>query len=179
MNSGWSRGADGALEYDRCAATHYAHEWALSRNPIYYDFEDLGGDCTNFASQCLLAGANVMNHTSDTGWYYYDLNSRAPAWTSVSAIYNFLVNNKGPGPFGHEVSSEETVDGDLIQLKLDKPYFQHTPIIVDILGKTISSGSNPLDAILVAAHSLDCDLRPLSTYDIHGIRFIHIDGYRR
>jgi len=34
--------------YDRAAAVAYARKWALSRNPRYYDYEDLGGDCTNF-----------------------------------------------------------------------------------------------------------------------------------
>ena len=33
----------------------YARKWAFSRNPAYYDFDDIGGDCTNFISQCLQA----------------------------------------------------------------------------------------------------------------------------
>ena len=37
--------------YDRDRAVQYAHKWALGRNPAYYDFEKLGGDCTNFASR--------------------------------------------------------------------------------------------------------------------------------
>ena len=49
------------LPYDRKAALRYAHRWAYSRNPAYYDYENLGGDCTNFASQCLYAGTGVMN----------------------------------------------------------------------------------------------------------------------
>ena len=47
--------------YDRRRAVEYALRWALSRNPEYYDFEDIGGDCTNFVSQCLFAGCGVMN----------------------------------------------------------------------------------------------------------------------
>ena len=50
------------LPYDRGAAVHYAHRWAYDRNPAYYDFSELGGDCTNFASQCLYAGSGVMDH---------------------------------------------------------------------------------------------------------------------
>ena len=37
--------------YDRRAAVLYAHRWAYGRNPAFYDYEGLGGDCTNFASQ--------------------------------------------------------------------------------------------------------------------------------
>ena len=43
--------------YDRQAAVAYAHRWAYLRNPAFYNFDKLGGDCTNFASQCLYAGA--------------------------------------------------------------------------------------------------------------------------
>ncbi len=47
--------------YDRAAALRYAEQWAMRRNPDFFDFEELGGDCTNFASQCLYAGSRVMN----------------------------------------------------------------------------------------------------------------------
>ena len=40
-------------EYDRNAAVAYARKWALGRNPAFYDFSNIGGDCTNFASQCI------------------------------------------------------------------------------------------------------------------------------
>ena len=49
--------------YDRQAAVDYAHRWAYHRNPNFYNFDELGGDCTNFASQCLYAGTGVMNYT--------------------------------------------------------------------------------------------------------------------
>ena len=42
------------LPYDRAAAVRYAHIWAYGRNPRYYDYESIGGDCTNFASQCIM-----------------------------------------------------------------------------------------------------------------------------
>ena len=58
------------MEYRREAALQYAKQWALGRNPRYYNFEELGGDCTNFASQCIYAGSGVMNYTPVTGWYY-------------------------------------------------------------------------------------------------------------
>ena len=58
------------IPYNRDAAVAYARKWALGRNPAYYDFQDVGGDCTNFASQCIYAGARTMNFTSVFGWYY-------------------------------------------------------------------------------------------------------------
>ena len=41
--------------YNREEAVSYARKWALGRNPAYFDFQKLGGDCTNFASQCIYA----------------------------------------------------------------------------------------------------------------------------
>ena len=52
-------------DYDRSAAVLYAHQWAYGRNPAFYDYENVGGDCTNFASQCVFAGSGVMNFTPD------------------------------------------------------------------------------------------------------------------
>ena len=40
------------IPYNRTAAVDYARKWALKRNPAYYNFDSVGGDCTNFASQC-------------------------------------------------------------------------------------------------------------------------------
>jgi hypothetical protein len=45
------------IGYDRARALAYAEKWALSRNPAYFSFDGLGGDCTNFISQCLYAAA--------------------------------------------------------------------------------------------------------------------------
>lgn len=39
------------MEYDRTAVVEYARKWAFSRNPQYYNFDAVGGDCTSFASQ--------------------------------------------------------------------------------------------------------------------------------
>lgn len=33
-------------EYNRDKAVAYAHRWAYDRNPAYYDFSNIGGDCT-------------------------------------------------------------------------------------------------------------------------------------
>ena len=68
-------------DYDRKAAVLYAHAWAYGRNPAFYDYEQVGGDCTNFASQCIYAGSGVMNYTPVTGWYYNSSTDRTPSWT--------------------------------------------------------------------------------------------------
>ena len=82
------------LPYNRRAAVAYAHKWAFSRNPAFYDFSEIGGDCTNFASQCLYAGTGIMNFTPEFGWYYIDATDRAPAWTGVQYLWDFISRPK-------------------------------------------------------------------------------------
>ena len=83
------------IPYDRKAAVRYAHQGAFSRNPAFYDYEELGGDCTNFASQCVFAGAGVMNFTPTYGWFYRGPDDRTPSWTGVPFFYDFLTANRG------------------------------------------------------------------------------------
>ena len=159
--------------YDRKAAVDYAHKWAFSRNPAFFDFSGIGGDCTNFASQCVFAGAGVMNYTPVFGWFYINVNDRTASWTGVEYFYNFMVNNKGPGPVMREVPLKEILPGDVIQLNFGNPFFEHTPVVVAV-------GDNPApDNILVAAHSYDSDNRPLSTYQYTQLRPLHVIGVYR
>lgn len=160
------------IPYDRGAAVAYAHQWAYRRNPAYYDYEKIGGDCTNFASQSLYAGTGVMNYKPVYGWYYIDANSKAPAWTGVEYFRNFIVRKQiTPGPFGIITDINGVEVGDFVQLRFQgREVHSHTPIIVEI-GEPRS-----LDNILVAAHSFDADYRPLSSYQVSALRFLHILG---
>ena len=159
--------------YDRRAAVAYAHRWAYGRNPRYYNFEALGGDCTNFASQCLYAGSGVMNYTPTFGWYYNSPSSRAPAWTGVPFFFNFLTRTGGgPGPVGKESPLEKLQPGDFVQLCLSGEDYSHNPVVV-----SVSAPPTP-DGILLAAHSQDTDYRPLNTYPFKRVRGIHILGVR-
>lgn len=157
------------FEYNRSAAYDYAKKWAFGRNPEFYDFSKIGGDCTNFASQVIYAGAKVMNFTPTFGWYYKSVNDRTPSWTGVEYLYNFLVNNEGAGPFAKEVPLTELEVGDIVQLRRSTGDFYHSPVVVGI-----SRGR-----ILVAAHSYDAFNKPLSSYNYERVRGIHILGVRK
>ena len=160
--------------YDRNAAVEYAHRWAYGRNPAYLDFSNIGGDCTNFASQCIYAGAKNMNFTPTFGWFYRTASDRTPSWTGVQYLYNFLTANRGEGPFASETSIFRVKPGDVVQLLIEGEVYHHTPVIVDIRGKIPS-----LNNILIAAHSYDADYRPLASYRAKRMRFLHIEGVRR
>jgi hypothetical protein len=162
------------LPYNREKAVQYAHEWAFGRNPKYYDFEKVGGDCTNFASQVIYAGSGIMNHTPTYGWYYKSSYDRTASWTGVNFLYKFLVNNKGAGPFAEVADAKDAKPGDIVQINFQTTGdFDHSPVIV----KTGTRGN--LDEILIAAHTYDRDYYKLTNYTFKDIRFIHIKGVRR
>ena len=158
-------------DYDRKAAVLYAHQWAYGRTPRFYDYENLGGDCTNFTSQCIYDGSGIMNFTPTFGWYYIDANQKAPAWTGVEYFWNFFTRKTfSIGPVGEVSALEQMRPGDIVQLSFKGGSFQHSPVVVAV-GEVPS-----LENVLVAAHSYDADNRPLSTYEFRDIRFLHITG---
>ena len=156
------------IPYNRQKAAAYARKWALSRNPAYYDFQNVGGDCTNFASQCIFAGAGVMNYTPETGWFYRSASDRTASWTGVDFLYKFLVNNNSVGPFAEEVEKYDIQTGDIVQLGTKNGDFYHTPVI---------TATEP--EIIVCAHTYDALDIPLSSYFYEKARFLHIKGVRK
>lgn len=155
------------LPYHREKAVAYARRWALGRNPAYADFDGLGGDCTNFVSQCLYAGAGVMNYTRETGWYYVNLSDRAPAWTGVEFFHSFLVNNRSVGPYAAETDRAGLRPGDIVQLGDLRGRWYHTLLVTETAPE-----------IRVAAHTFDALDRPLRSYDFVAARHLHILGVR-
>ena len=154
------------ISYNRASAVAYAHQWAFRRNPAYYNFDGIGGDCTNFASQVLYAGSGVMDYRPVYGWFYRSADDRTASWTGVEFLYNYLVRPEiTPGPVAVEVTKREVEPGDLIQLSFQGINYRHCPVVVAV-GREI----------LVAAHSEDSDYRPLSTYDYESARYLHILG---
>lgn len=156
------------IGYDRRKAADYAKRWAFRRNPAYYDFSRIGGDCTNFVSQCLYAGGGTMNETPVTGWFYRSANDRTASWTGVEFLYRFLVSNRGEGPFAEEVQTGALELGDVIQLGRATGDYYHTCIVSGFL----------FGEPLVAAHSYDAFNKPLSAYVFEQARFLHIAGVR-
>jgi hypothetical protein len=151
--------------YNRQAAVNYAYDYAFSRNPKYYDYSNLGGDCTNFISQCVFAGINVMNYTKITGWYYNNASDRTASWTAADIFGKFLIANNGSGPMGSLVKDTELEIGDVIQLSFKDGVFTHSLLVVSIYPE-----------ITISTHTNDAYDRPLRTYNYEKIRYIHIAG---
>lgn len=161
------------IKYNRQKAVEYARRWAFDRNPAYYNFDSVGGDCTNFISQCLYEGSKVMNYTKDTGWYYINGNQKSPSWTGVEFLYRFLMKNKGLGPYGEDVKKEKIELGDIVQISFDGNQFAHSLIVVE-LNSTLG-----LEGIKIASHTFDSFNKRVTEYNFQKIRFIHIKGVRK
>ncbi len=156
-------------------AVTYAKRWALDRNPLFTNYTGIGGDCTNFVSQAVLAGSCKMNFTQDFGWYYLSDSFRAPAWTGVEYFYDFITqneefasNNRGVGPFGTEITMDTARAGDIVQLANELGDFYHTLFV---------SGTDER-GLLVCAHSDDALDRPLASYTYSSSRALRILGVR-
>lgn len=157
--------------YSRQKAVEYAYAWWNKRNPNFFNFDALGGDCTNFISQCLFFGGIEMNFDS-LGWFYKNLNSRAPSWTGVDEFFYFSTHNKAStGVKAKVVDISKIVAGDVVQLKLfGEDEFHHSLLVTKVLSY------NSINDILVTCHSYDAKDKPLGTYNIDLVRFLKIEN---
>lgn len=158
--------------YNRQKAVEYAHKWAFKRNPAYIDFSAFGGDCTNFISQCIHAGDAAMNYTPIMGWFYINASNRAPAWSGVEQLYQFLTTNERKGPYAVRTTASAMQPGDIVQLTFNGISYGHSLFVVSV-------GSRPDNSnILIATHTFDSDNRPLDSWNDVGYRYLHILGVR-
>ncbi len=101
------------MSYERLKAVNYAITWWNSRNPRFFDFDLIGGDCTNFISQCLFYGGIEMNKD----WYYKSLNDRSPSWSGVNEFCSTALNNNSLNGVKAKLCSINEVEvGDIVQL---------------------------------------------------------------
>ena len=152
--------------YNREAVYEYAKKWAYGRNPKYYNFDPVGGDCTNFVSQCICAGCKQMNYNRNNGWYYINGNNKSPSWTGVEFLYKFLTTNNSLGPKGEETTIDKLEIGDVVQLSFNGHIFSHSLIV-------IKNGTNTTNT-LIAAHTFDIFGKSVSEYGFEKYRCIHI-----
>lgn len=98
--------------YNRHAAVQYAERWWNGYNP---NFKKFSVDCTNYISQCLLAGGAPMHDAPvrDKGWWYEGENWSF-SWTVAHSLRWYL-SGSTTGLQGKEVSTaQELMPGDVI-----------------------------------------------------------------
>ena len=89
--------------YDRQAARRYARKYALVRNDEWTAYDAYGGNCQNYASQCIFSGGIPMDFSGSAQWKHYGSqinasqtpNGRSTSWTGVGTFYSYAKNNTG------------------------------------------------------------------------------------
>lgn len=173
------RGGSNLKNYNRKLAAEYAMKWALSSNPAYKNYENWGGDCTNFISQCLHEGGIPFDHNGNNilkQWYWYSDMNRTPSWTASEPFYKYIVGNNSSdtqnfGIYAKEVDYYDLEIGDIVQLVYENDLAYHTMIISDI----ILDGDFLVD-YLICQHTYDLLNYPLSL-KVGEKRYIKIFGY--
>jgi hypothetical protein len=149
--------------YNRYAAVQYATKWALSRNPAYknYSGAGYGGDCTNFASQCLAAGGWQMipGGKRDADAWYCDDNDgdNSNTWSSAQWFYWHL--DRSPRTRALD-DPDDLLVGDIVMLQ--GPGFSHPDhamIVTYITGLSTPEGEKK--QICLSYHSTDKLNNPL------------------
>lgn len=146
--------------YDRKRAVEYALKYALQPNTAFSFLgahRDGGGDCSNFVSQCLMAGRAPMSYDSVAPWWYRGNGGREDSWSHSWAVAHSLYwclkaryNKELPGLKALEVNDISLLEiGDIIQYENSMGKIYHSTIITGFT--TDKGGNHPL----VSQHSFN------------------------
>lgn len=138
------------LSYDPKKATAYADKYVNPDikggidgsyyNPAYKNFNDVGGDCTNFVSQCLYAGGLSMTDE----WFYKSGTNYSSTWTF--SRYNFTYMSE-VGKAIWDPSAEDIYMG--------SPVYYRSAGGSNISHTTICVGTNSAGTPIVNSHNKD------------------------
>lgn len=133
--------------YNRAAAKAYIDRWWSSRNSVWGNFDNFGGDCTNWISQIINAGGVPEDKAGSYQWYWDNMNAprtsppytRSASWTGVDELWSYIQGNtanNGPnGPQGQSWTGSsgltQVTTGDFIQLKDSSGKWFHTYGVYD------------------------------------------------
>ena len=146
------------IAYDRQKAIDYAYKYYHSRSDDWYDFSDEGGNCQNYASQCIYAGIGKMDYSGDYQWKCYINNSeydpginedneksgRSVSWVHVSTFKDYCENNDDIGLVtDSDININYAEVGDIIQV--GSTSVSHTTIVSKVVDGHILLNSNTID----------------------------------
>lgn len=167
--------------YSRRNAVDYALTYALHPNPEYRYFlvaGNLGGDCSNFISQCLYAGGAPMDFGSQRPWWYKksprgNMNDTwSISWAVAHSLYWCLkVRNelKLPGLKGEEVPDDSLMQlGDVIQFEDFNGMVYHSGIVTSF---AVEGGRK---VPLISHHTYNAINVPYTEHSAKKIHFMKI-----
>lgn len=118
----------GTSGYNGQAAANYALRHWNNPNPNWCDYTNQGGDCTNFVSQCLLAGGwrqKTGSYCSSSSWFHNgkgkcwntpSVKNYSCSWTQARDFYSYLQASRSASHTHMAYSSIYPRVGDVIQL---------------------------------------------------------------
>ena len=136
----------GHAKYDGAAAAAYALEWGMGRNPKYKDFGK-DADCTNFVSQCIIAGGKAqvkpkhpeyrLNKRKKKYWYMVKKKTDGEykwhwsnSWANVKVFYkHWRKKSKVKKCRTKKKLATIIKKGDIVQLKKKGEGWTHSIII--------------------------------------------------
>ena len=161
------------INYSRAKAVAYARKYWDKRNPVYPDYTDEGGDCTNFASQIMYeAGVQqsdewyIKERWGSTFFSLFDENYKWKAsrsWTLASANFSYVTGTLGRSYQKatsykdiYSIATSNTVRaGDLIYFEREDG-ISHAAVITDVSNREIhytQHSRNKLDKPLTGMHT--------------------------
>ena len=179
QNQPYSPAKTFAKAYDRQKAVAYADQYYHQRNPIWYNFTDEGGNCQNYASQCMLEGGISLDYDGEEQWKCYvedpdyepEINEeekpagRTRSWVNVGYFYNYAKWNEGKGMVADvNVNLYYAQPGDIILVGNNG--LAHTVIVSKVVD----------GHILVNSNSIDMKDYPIEAYTYTTVMLIKILG---
>lgn len=175
-------------KYNPEVAIQYAMAWVdpveTVRNEAQFGiYDEYGGNCNNYISQCLNAGGIPMDYfgNGDTQWKWYsdEVNleetelGRSPAWAGVAEFYTYARENTG---YGLKAVVDDNVYsgsvGDVLQFGHDGEW-AHSVIITEVIR---DKNGKVLD-YLINSNTTDRINYPASAYGYAEQRLIKIIGW--
>lgn len=110
-------------------------------NSAYPNYNKVGGDCTNYVSQCVYYGGMpmVVGHAySNDGWYFRSASDRSATWTAAPYFTSWMANNRGR----------------LVEAT-DDTIFMGSPVLYNDEHVTICVGYNSAGIPIIDSHNND------------------------
>lgn len=166
--------------YDRDKALSYANEYVTKRNSEFTAYDNSGGNCQNFVSQCVNAGGIPMDYKGAEQWKHYSSNldnsnsqkGRTASWISTNAFYTYATNNTGFG-----LVSEVDLNlfygeiGDVVHVGYNG--YSHAVVVVN----QVKNSSGEVVDLLINCNTVTLENYPLLGYVYPNKRLIKIIGY--
>ena len=170
-------------KYNRDEAVSYVKKYVQDRNSEWVKYDDVGGNCQNYASQMLIAGGIPMDFDGDISvqWKHYSSTvnesqtkkGRSYSWTGVGYFYTYAKNNRGSGLVAQVDANYYSAEkGDVVQVGYNKEY-RHTAVVVDLAK---DENGNIID-IIINSNTINMENFPLQGYVYPMKRVIKILGY--